>query len=193
MKKIIPIQDGELIYFPHFIEVNVAQDWFDYLYNNTPWRKDQIKIFGKVHDVPRLQAWYGDEDAIYSYSNIDLKPLKWTEKLLSIKSLVERKSTVEFNSVLINLYRDGKDSNGWHSDDEKELGTNPEIASITLGQDRTFKLKHKVRDFTEKLNLENGSLLIMRGKMQHHWKHQIPKSKKKLKPRINLTFRKIIT
>ncbi|WP_235297256.1 alpha-ketoglutarate-dependent dioxygenase AlkB family protein [Portibacter marinus] len=191
-KKIL-IEDGEIQYFPAFLNKDDASKLLNHFIQEVPWRKDRITIFGKTYDVPRLQAWYGDEGAIYSYSNIDLNPIPWTKELLTIKNRIEKYSHQGFNSVLLNLYRDGSDSNGWHSDDEKELGPEPEIASISIGQERVFQLKHKSKPLKERIILENGSLLIMRGSLQKFWKHQIPKSKKTMKPRINLTFRKIIT
>jgi len=150
-------------------------------------------MFGKKHKIPRLQAWYADTDKDYSYSGIKLKNNDWDEKLLEIKSKIENQTQLSFNSVLANLYRDGADSNGWHSDDEKELGRNPVIASLSLGEPRFFHLRRKAdRKNKQKILLENGSLLVMKGAMQHFWQHQIAKTKKQKKARINLTFRYII-
>jgi len=189
----IPLDGGELLYVSSFLNNATAKKYFDYFFEGIEWQSDTIRIFGKTYLIPRLQAWYGDEDARYSYSNIDLKPLPWSPELLALKKKVESFSDGTYNSVLLNLYRDGRDSNGWHSDDEKELGERAEIASLTLGQERAFHLKHKVKKLKKKMVLENGSLLIMRGATQANWKHQIPKSSKPIKPRINLTFRRIFT
>ena len=140
-------------------------------------RQDKITLYGKTHDVPRLQAWYGDEGLSYSYSGIKLNPLTWTPELLDIKFKIENLVGEEFNSVLINKYREGKDYAAWHSDDEKELGQNPTIASLSLGSERMFHLRHKENKGLEtlKIALENGSLVIMKGKLQHYWKHQLAK------------------
>jgi alkylated DNA repair dioxygenase AlkB len=150
-----------------------------------------MNMYGKEVLFPRLTAWYGDSDRPYSFSGITLNPLPWTEELLKIKKKIETKTSAIFNSVLLNKYRDGSDSISWHTDDEKELGKNPIIASVTFGGTRNFQLRH--RDTGEKINLElsHGSLLIMQGELQHFWRHQIPKTKKQVDPRINLTFRVI--
>lgn len=190
---IMEIEDGVLEYIPEFIHQKDADLMMEKLRTQTEWRKDKIKIFGRVFDVPRLQAWYGDKDAIYSYSSIDLQPLPWTDELIRLKERIEKYSGNEFNSVLLNLYRDGSDSNGWHSDDEKELGKDPYIASISLGQERVMHFKHKTKKLKHSILLEHGSLLLMGGPTQTYWKHQIPKSKRVLNPRINLTFRRIFT
>ena len=153
-------------------------------------------MYGQRIAVPRLTAWFGDPRATYSYSGITMTPEAWTPLLLELKSLVEPKALgTPFNSVLLNLYRDGNDSVSWHSDDEPELGTNPVIASVSLGQARTFRLKHKRDDSIPPVEIEltHGSLLVMSGALQHFWKHQLPKRKSKsLGPRINLTFRRIL-
>ncbi len=156
------------------------------------WEPQEIRLFGKMIPVPRLVAWYGDSSAIYSYSGITMEPLSWTDTLLEIKEEVEDFASAEFNSVLLNWYRNGNDSMGWHADDEKELGKNPTIASLSLGGTRPLHFKHRTAKLPNvKLLLEGGSLLIMSGNTQEHWKHQIPKSKTFDAPRINLTFRKI--
>ena len=191
--KEIRLIDGNLIYHPSFITLGEADHFFDKLSKSITWQSDNIKIFGKIHEIPRLQAWYGDSDAAYSYSGIKLTPNPWIPLLEQIKSKVEKVTLTEFNSVLLNLYRDGQDSNGWHSDNEKELGTNPTIASISLGQERTFHLKHRSKNLKLSFKLNHGSLLIMSGATQHFWKHQVPKSRKAMLPRINLTFRRIFS
>ena len=152
-----------------------------------------IKIFDKTHQIPRLQAWYADNEIEYTYSGKKLQRRNWNNLLLEIKEKIETITSFKFNSVLANLYRDGNDSMGLHSDDEKELGKNPVIASLSLGESREIYFKHK----NKKLNLiipqANGQLLVMHGKTQKYWKHEIKKTKKIKKPRINLTFRNIIT
>ena len=158
----------------------------------TNWQQDDIRVFGKVYQQPRLTALYGEAGKPYSYSGITMQPTPFTPLLLAIKKQVELASQAHFSTVLLNLYRDGRDSNGWHSDDEKELGEQPLIASVSLGTMRRFKLQHKEnKELKHAINLEHGSLLVMAGKTQHCWKHQIPKTAKAVGPRINLTFRLI--
>lgn len=164
------------------------------LIDRIAWKHEKIKLFGREVWQPRLTAYYGDQGKPYAYSHISLDPNPWTEELRFIKEKIESVSGHQFTSVLLNYYRDGQDSMGWHSDDEKELGLNPVIGSVSFGTPRKFMLKHK-KDKTLKSSvmLENGSLLLMQGTTQHHWYHQIPKTKKPLGARINLTFRKILS
>ncbi|WP_422083997.1 alpha-ketoglutarate-dependent dioxygenase AlkB family protein [Ulvibacterium sp.] len=184
------LPDSEIVYHPHFLEKNEADTCFGLLRRTVPWQQDVIKVFGKEYPQPRLTALYGTNDRTYSYSNITMKPLPFTEELLEIKQKIEVLTDVIFTTCLLNLYRDGRDSNGWHADDEKELGTNPVIASLTLGQERFFHLKHKKdKTLKQKILLEHGSLLIMGGGTQSHWLHQIPKTTRPIRERINLTFR----
>jgi alkylated DNA repair dioxygenase AlkB len=186
------LPDAEIIYFPAFLSKEEADSLFLELLENIPWQQDEIMVYGKKHLQPRLTALYGNEGKPYSYSNITMKPHYWTLTLQKIKSLVENVSCTNFTTVLLNYYRDGSDSNGWHADNEKELGINPVIASLSLGAERNFQLKHNF-DTSQKKNLilENGSLLLMKGTTQHYWKHQVPKTTKPVGPRINLTFRAI--
>ena len=149
-------------------------------------------MYGKVLKFPRLTAWYGDNDKPYSFSGITLQPNPWNEELKEIKRQIEPLCNAVFNSVLLNLYRDGKDSISWHTDAEKELGKNPKIASVNFGAEREFQLKHRTTGEKEMIVLQHGSLLIMQGELQHYWLHQVPKRKNIERPRINLTFRKII-
>ena len=137
-------------------------------------------------------CWYGDADANYQYSGVHHQPMPWTATLLSIKEKVERHCQHRFNSVLGNLYRNGSDSMGCHADNEKELGVNPLIASLSLGDDRLFRLHHKKKKLKIDIALQQGDLLVMAGTLQHHWLHSLPKTKSPKKPRINLTFRKIL-
>lgn len=193
-KNIKPIQlslpDADLIYYSSFFSSEESSEYFKILKSETEWQQDNIKVFGKIYKQPRLTALYGDDGASYSYSGITMFPKLFNSVLKEIKTKIEEVSEVKFNTVLLNLYRDGSDSNGWHSDDEKELGENPVIASLSLGAERIFQLRHKHDKKNRKnIELENGSLLLMKGTTQHYWQHCIPKSKKVIHPRINLTFR----
>ena len=184
------LPQAEIFYLPRFLDASASAVLFQHLMVETPWQHDSITVFGKTHPQPRLTAFYAADDLSYSYSNLTLKTFPWTEKLLNLKNKIEKIADAEFNCVLLNLYRDGKDSNGWHADNEKELGINPVIASLTLGSERYFHLKH-IHDADQKckIKLENGSLLVMKGSTQHFYKHQIPKTAQEIGPRINLTFR----
>ena len=187
---VLDLPDAEIIYYPHFLDTNEADKIFTELKSTIPWQQDQIQVFGKTHAQPRLTALYGNEGKPYFYSNITMQPHYWTPLLQKIKSYVESVCETEFTSVLLNYYRDGKDSNGWHADNEKELGTNPTIASLSFGAARTFQLKHNtIKENKKNILLEHGSLLLMKGPTQHFWKHQIPKTAKPTGARINLTFR----
>ncbi len=189
----IDIPDGKIDYYIEFIGQDEAKRLLQILRAELLWREDHIRMFGKTYKIPRLQAWYGDEGAHYKYSGIDLPLNPWHDRLFEIKANIEKQTGFSFNSVLANWYRDGQDSNGWHADNEKELGVNPIIASITLGTERVFQMKHRTKKSLRKnILLEHGSLLIMRGETQHFWLHQIAKSKKVTGDRINLTFRKVI-
>ncbi len=184
------LPDAEIIYYPHFFDKKVADVIFNQLKNEIPWQQDDIQVFGKIHPQPRLTALFGNEGKPYSYSNIKMQPHSWNLLLQKIKSYVESVADTQFTTVLLNQYRDGKDSNGWHADNEKELGTNPIIASVSFGAERVFQLKHNsIKDQKKSIVLEHGSLLIMKGTTQHFWKHQIPKTSKPIGSRINLTFR----
>lgn len=180
--------DGELRYFPNFVK----EDLFDTLSSSINWRQDEITIFGKTHPQPRLTCWYGDRP--YSYSGITMHPDPWNPLLLDLKHRIEENCSLEFNSLLVNYYRDGSDHVSWHADDERELGMNPAIASLSFGEIRRFQLKHRTEKSLEMitLDLEPGSLLLMTGAIQRHWVHRIAKTARPLKGRINLTFRKII-
>jgi len=188
----IPLKDGSILYDPYFFNNKEANDYFEILRNDIKWQQDDIKIFGKIYAQPRLTALYANNEKPYRYSNITMYPKKFSTILLLIKSQVEKYTNLDFTSCLLNLYRDGQDSNGWHADNEKELGENPIIASISFGAERFFLMKHR-HDKSQKLKikLKNGSLLLMKGETQHHWLHQIPKTKKMVGERINLTFRTI--
>ena len=186
------LPDTNLEYYPNFFDVEKSKMLFEKLYTEIPWHQDNITVFGKTHPQPRLTALFGNEGKPYSYSNIVMQPNPWNSLLRFIKDEVEEICCENFTTVLLNLYRDGKDSNGWHSDNEKELGENPVIASVSFGAERTFHLQHNtIAEAKQKIILQNGSLLLMKGTTQHFWKHQIPKTAKPIGPRINLTFRSI--
>lgn len=185
--------DGELAFCRHFYAAPLAEELMEKLLRETLWRQEQIHVWGKAHAQPRLVAWYGDPGTPYGYSGITLQANDWSATLRQIKNDIESATGHRFNSVLLNLYRDQNDHVGWHSDDEPELGKNPVIASLSLGATRTFKLKHKASAAQKVLSFElsSGSLLLMAGCIQHHWKHCIAKQSRLSTARINLTFRKI--
>lgn len=186
------LKDAEIVYVPNFFSEEESQLLFHSILNKTNWQQDDITLFGKTYQQPRLTALYANNNKSYSYSNITMQPKVFYKELLNIKNRVENFAKHNFTTCLLNLYRDGNDSNGWHADDEKELGKNPIIASISFGATRKFHLKHKTdKTLKQSIDLENGSLLLMKGTTQHFWKHQIPKTKKKVEKRINLTFRYI--
>ena len=181
----------DLYWIGEFFDVSRSDDYFQSLLAEVQWRQDAIKHGRKITQLPRLTAWYGNSGKHYSYSGIRMKPLPWNAPLLEIKQAVDAEAGAKFNSVLLNLYRNERDSVAWHSDDDPELGKNPIIASVSFGATRRFVLKHKREKHLPKIELalSHGSLLVMRGATQHHWLHAIPKSKKPVGPRLNLTFR----
>jgi len=184
------LPNAEIEYYPNFFDAEKSKMLFEKLLNEIPWQQDNITVFGKTHPQPRLTCLFGNEGKPYSYSNIVMQPHHWNPLLMFIKNEIEEVCLENFTTVLLNLYRDGKDSNGWHADNEKELGRNPVIASVSFGAERSFHMQHNtITDAKLKITLENGSLLLMKGETQHFWKHQIPKTAKTLQPRINLTFR----
>lgn len=178
-----------------FFEKDVASEYFQALLVRLNWVQSEIRMAGRFVKIPRLNAWYGDARARYQYSGAFFTPEDWTPELLAIRGAVELASGQKFNSVLANYYRDGQDSVAWHADDEPELGRNPYIASLSLGDTRRFLLRPinpKSADKIE-INLAHNSLLLMSGALQHHWHHQIPKTSLSKGPRINLTFRYVQT
>ena len=185
--------DAEVLFYEAFFNEAQSENYFQILQETIAWEQQEVKMFGKQIKIPRLTAWYGDEGKSYSYSGIHHEPLAWTTELQLIKSRIETVADITFNSVLLNLYRDENDSIGWHSDDEAELGQNPVIASVSFGDIRQFQFKHKDDNMLrQSIELTSGSLLLMRGATQHHWKHRIPKTKKAKGARMNLTFRVIV-
>lgn len=192
--EILPMPDAEVLFYPGFFGAIEREQLFEALTRDIHWAEQNITIYGKSVKVPRLVAWYGDVGKSYTYSGTTMRPEPWIPVLLTIKARVEAVANVTFNAVLLNFYRNEQDSMGWHSDDEPELGTNPVIASVSFGATRRFQFKHKRNsDLHQGVDLTSGSLLLMRGTTQHFWKHQIPKTKTPLGPRINLTFRIIKT
>lgn len=165
------------------------------LIEETPWRQEHVTLWGRTYPQPRLVAWYADAGQRYSYSGVTLEASPFTALLREIKTYVEELCGDHFNSVLLNYYRDQRDSMGFHADDERELGARPSIASLSLGEERPFIMKHRSRkDINDlRITLASGSLLLMRGATQSNWKHGVPKSSKPMGPRINLTFRQIIS
>ncbi len=182
------ITDGTLQYFESYVDLPLEE-----LTKGVVWRNDPITMFGKTYPQPRLTAWHGDSGVKYSYSGIKMDPAPWTPVLLKLKEKLETDLNCRFNSVLINYYRDGNDHMSYHSDDERELGVNPLIASLSFGEVRSFQLKHKFKKElkTIAINVTDGSLIVMKDELQHFWQHKIAKTKKLIGPRLNLTFRYI--
>lgn len=186
----LDLPDSDIKYYPDFFNKKEADAYFNSLLKQINWQQDDITVYGKTYKQPRLTALFGNNGKPYSYSNITMHPHVFTEELQQIKNKVETKVNTKFTTCLANLYRNGNDSNGWHADNEKELGKNPIIASVSFGAERYFHLKHRHdKSLKQKLLLQHGSLLLMQGKTQHHWLHQIAKTKKDIGQRINLTFR----
>lgn len=186
----IPIADGELLYYSEFLDEVSGISLFEQLQATINWTTRTLKLYGKERLMPRLLAWYADPGVHYEYSGGRSPHNDWTPALLQLKNRVETVAEEPFNGALLNLYRDGQDSMGWHSDDEAALGTNPTIASISLGAERIFHLQHKYKAIqTIKIALQPGSLLLMRGSLQRHWQHQLPKTRRQIGARINITYR----
>lgn len=184
--------DGFCRYYGPVLSPTRSGLYFEHLLAHTPWKNDEVIVFGKRYVTARKTAWYGDSGAAYIYAGIKHTPLKWTHNLLELKAMVENLTNTTFNSCLLNLYHDGSEGMGWHRDNEKEIVTNSTIASLSFGAERTFKLKHIATKHTKELILQNGSLLTMEGSLQQNWLHSLPKSLKVKQARINLTFRQVI-
>lgn len=185
MERLALRDGGLLLYDAAFLTPVEIRTLFEYLLASVPWRQES----GRFGPMPRLTAWYADDAITYSYSGVTHVGLRWTTPLSELKTRLESLSGASFNSVLLNRYRDGQDSLGWHADNEKELGTDPVIASVSLGAVRCFRLKHLQSRETIKFDLASGSLLVMAGTTQHHWHHSIAKTKQFIGERINLTYR----
>ena len=185
----ITLRDGgTLLYDATFLAGEAADALFECLRTGTPWTQE-----GGGRPFPRLTAYHADAGVRYSYSGVTHEAMEWTPELREVKRRVEEASGATFNSLLLNLYRGGRDSIGFHADDEPELGTNPIVASVSLGAVRTFVLKHRTAKEKLTFELAHGSLLVMGGTCQHFWLHGVPKTEAAVGERINLTFRKIIT
>jgi alkylated DNA repair dioxygenase AlkB len=184
-------KDGIVNYFGKLLSRKASDHYFDRLLEDIRWKNDEAIILGKHIITKRKVAWYGDSNYAYTYSNITRQALIWTKELLELKALVEERTETVFNSCLLNLYHNGDEGMAWHSDDEKSLGVNTIIASLSFGAERKFVFKHKRTGEKVGLILESGSLLVMKGTTQTHWLHRLPPTKLVSKPRINLTFRTI--
>lgn len=184
--------DGQLQYLPQWVDAGMAEQWLRELLVRTPWTQPQLTLYGRTVAVPRQVAWYGDADARYRYSGHTHVPLPWTPLLSEIRQRLEEQVGQPLNGVLLNLYRDGRDAMGWHSDDEAALGPDPMVVSLSLGAARRLDFRRKGGSRIEhSIQLEHGSLLVMSGSTQHHWQHQIARTRKVTEPRLNLTFRLI--
>jgi alkylated DNA repair dioxygenase AlkB len=190
----IVLEDAELTLYRRVWSREAAATLFERLLEDTSWEQHELRLFGRLVKAPRLSAWYGDPGATYAYSGVRLAPREWTAPLLAVKSTVETLCDHTFNSVLLNCYRHGDDSMGWHSDDEPELGRDPVIASVSLGAQRVLRLRHKrERALTHRLLLPDASVLLMQGATQSCWQHSLPKTRSLCGQRINLTFRAVAT
>jgi len=191
--RIIEAPDADILFLPTLFDKTESDHLFRDLMEGIRWNQETIKYYGKEINLPRLTAWYGDKGISYTYSHISNSPHPWTPTLIYIKDRIEGIAKTKFNSVLLNLYRDGNDGVSWHQDNEKELGEEPVIGSVSFGQTRRFQLRHRTKKDLGRIDIDltNGSFLIMKGKTQQFWQHQIPKTAKPVKPRINLTFRSI--
>ncbi|MEO8254741.1 MAG: alpha-ketoglutarate-dependent dioxygenase AlkB [Flavobacterium sp.] len=185
--------DGTVLYYGRIMDYSKAIAYFDRLMKTIEWKNDEAIIFGQLITTKRKVAWYGERNFKYSYSNITKEALPWTTELEELKRLVEEKTKQTYNSCLLNLYHDGNEGMAWHSDGEKDLKKDGAIASLSFGAERKFAFKHKTTQETISLILEYGSLLVMKDETQSHWLHRLPPSKKIKQPRINLTFRTIVS
>ena len=185
--------EGVAYYYGKILTFDEANRFFHSLLQNIPWKNDEAVVFGKHIVTKRKTAWYGDSNYLYIYSNSAKQALPWTRELMNIRQIIENVSNTKFNSCLLNLYHNGNEGLGWHSDDEKSIQENSTIASVSFGAERKFSFKHKQSKKTISLLLEHGSLLLMKEGTQKNWLHSLPKSKKIIQPRINLTFRNMVT
>ena len=187
----IDAPDADIRFKSSFLDEDTARRYFDELLVQVKWRQDRIRVYGKLHDVPRLHQWYGEPDTAYAWSGLVMAPQPFIPALLRLRAAIETATSATYNSILANLYRDGNDAVGWHSDDEPEFRGHPTIASLSLGAARDFVLRHRHRpDLPQiKISLTNGSLLVMSGNTQENWQHTIPKRAGVVAPRINLTLR----
>lgn len=195
----LPLERAEVFYCPVFLSAEKSNSLYEVLLKKVPWHQETLTLFGKPQKTPRLMAWYGDEGADYRYSGVLHEPLSWLPELQELRTSLEEATGCQFNSVLLNYYRDGLDSMGWHSDDEPELGDNPLIVSLSIGAERKFRFrardnqKNMISQSPVDQVLENGSLLLMGRGAQKYWQHSIPKTARCSSGRLNLTFRYIFT
>ncbi len=185
--------DGTVLYFGKVFSEEESNTFLRSLLQNIAWQNDQARIFGKVLTTKRKVAWYGDQPFEYTYSNINKYALTWTKELLTLKHIVERTTNATYNSCLLNLYHNGAEGMGWHSDNEKDLQKDGAIGSVSFGAERKFFFKHKISGERVSLILEHGSILLMAGTTQTHWLHRLPPTTTITQPRVNLTFRTIVT
>jgi len=186
-------KDGTVNYYGSVMARNIADAYFQELLTNIAWTNDVAIIYGKRIETKRKVAWYGDQPFEYTYSNHTKKALPWTKALLELKTLAEKRTGETYNSCLLNLYHSGEEGMAWHSDAEKDLKRNGAIASLSFGAERKFAFKHKQTKEKVELILDHGSLLVMKGITQSHWLHRLPPTKLVKTPRINLTFRTIVS
>lgn len=193
MFSVLGLPDAEVLWDPHFLDQASAAAAMDELVGSLSLAPHVITVFGRAHATPRLVGWYGDPGAVYTYSGLTLTPSPWTPRLHELRARVSAAAGTLFNSALVNLYRDGRDGMGWHSDDEAELGPAPVIASLSLGAPRRFVLRHRRQARVgAEVSLGQGALLLMRGATQTHYRHALPKTTRPVGPRLNLTFRRIM-
>lgn len=185
-------QDGTVNYYGKIFSEEEAHLYYEYLFNEIPWKQDEAMIMGKLIITKRKVAWFGDEPFEYTYSKRTKLALPWTKELLELKTKCEQETGEQFNSCLLNLYHDGSEGMAYHSDGEKDLKKNGAIASLSFGAERKFLFKHKNTNEKIEIFLENGSLLVMKDETQSHWQHRLPPTTKIKTPRVNLTFRSIV-
>lgn len=188
----LDLPDGDGVLYQHAFAPGDSTRLYAVLEQETPWRQPIVTLYGRQIASPRLSAWYGDPRAVYTYSGLRQEPVPWTSTLQRVREHVETLAGTRFNSALLNWYRDGRDSMGWHSDDEPELGRNPVIASVSFGATRRFLLQHRKQRLRVELRLEDGDVLVLSGATQHYWRHHVPKTRAPVGGRINLTFRWIV-
>lgn len=186
-------KEGIVNYYGRLFSNNEADHLFNCLFDSIEWKNDEAIIYGKLITTKRKVAWYGDRDFEYTYSNTTKRALPWTTELLHLKTIIEKRTSEQFNSCLLNLYHSGEEGMAWHSDAEKDLKKEGAIGSLSFGAERQFSFKHKNTGEKVSVILEHGSLLVMKGTTQTHWLHRLPPTKKVTRSRVNLTFRTIVS